>query len=160
MKIVIAPQSFKGSLDAPHVAQALARGVRQVFPEAELTLLPVADGGEGTVRALVQASGGQTVTTRVMGPLGKPVNATWGILGGGGGNLGDLDWLSAHNVRIALQTHAPFSAAVQAVYNTLKTLREGTKPAELTGIASPELMRQVTRGADYAQWTRDFLGEG
>ena len=98
----------------------------------------------------VTAEAVEAVSSQVRLPL---------ILGGGGGNLGDRDWLAAHNVRIALQTHAPFSAAVQAVYNTLKALREGTKPAELTGIASPELMRQVTRGADYAQWTRDFLGE-
>jgi glycerate kinase len=83
MNILIAPQAFKGSLDAPHVAQAIARGVRQIFADAHITLLPVADGGEGTVRALVQASGGQTVTTRVMGPLERPVNATWGILGDG-----------------------------------------------------------------------------
>jgi len=80
------------------------------------------------------------------------------ILGGGGGQLGDLDWLSAHNVRVALQTHAPFSAAVQAVYNTLKALREGTKPGELTAIASPELMRRVTRAEDYGRWTKDYLG--
>lgn len=83
MRVVLAPQSFKGSLDAPDVARALARGVRQVFPEADLDLLPVADGGEGTVQALVQASGGRTVTTRVMGPLGGAVNATWGLLGDG-----------------------------------------------------------------------------
>src|SRR5499427_1672048 len=80
------------------------------------------------------------------------------ILGGGGGQLGDLAWLAAHRVRVALQTHAPFSAAVQAVYNTLKALRDGTKPADLTGIASQELMQKVTRAADYRQWTRDFLG--
>jgi glycerate kinase len=83
MKIVVAPQGFKGSLDATEVAQAIARGVRKVFPSAEIKILPVADGGEGTVRALVQASGGHTVTTRVMGPLERPVNATWGVLGGG-----------------------------------------------------------------------------
>src|SRR5947209_8997577 len=83
MNILIAPQAFKGSLDAPHVAQAIARGVRQVFPDAQLILLPVADGGEGTVGALVQASSGQTITTRVMGPLEWPVNATWGLLGDG-----------------------------------------------------------------------------
>lgn len=83
VRVVLAPQSFKGSLDAPDVARALARGVRQVFPEADLDLLPVADGGEGTVQALVQASGGRTVTTRVMGPLGGAVNATWGLLGDG-----------------------------------------------------------------------------
>lgn len=80
------------------------------------------------------------------------------ITGGAGGVLGDRDWLAARRVRVALQTHAPFSAAVQAVYHTLKALREGTKPSDLQGIASPELMQRVTRAADYRQWTRDFLG--
>jgi len=80
------------------------------------------------------------------------------ITGGAGGVLSDRDWLAAHKVRIALQTHAPFSAAVQGVYNTLKALREGTKPGDLQGIAPPELMQRVTRAADYRQWTRDFLG--
>lgn len=83
MKIVIAPQAFKGSLEAPEVTDAIARGVKQVWPHAELVLLPVADGGEGTVRALVQSSGGETVATEVLGPLEKPVNAVWGILGDG-----------------------------------------------------------------------------
>src|SRR5436309_2948986 len=81
------------------------------------------------------------------------------ITGGGAGQLADLNWMAAHNVRVALQGHAPFSAAVQAVYNTLKALRDGTKPGDLQGIASPELMQRVTRAADYRQWTRDFLGE-
>jgi len=80
------------------------------------------------------------------------------ITGGGAGSLADLDWMAAHRVRVALQGHAPFSAAVQAVYNTLKALRDGTKPSDLSGIASPELMQRVTRAADYRQWTRDFLG--
>ena len=80
------------------------------------------------------------------------------ILGGGTGALGDLDWLAAHNVRVALQTHAPFSAAVQAVYDTLKALRDGVPPRELKNIASADLMRQVTRAADYQEWTREFLG--
>ena len=80
------------------------------------------------------------------------------IITGGGGSLADLDWMAAHRVRVALQGHAPFSAAVQAVYNTLKALRDGTKPSDLTGIASPELMQRVTRASDYRRWTRDFLG--
>lgn len=83
MRILVAPQAFKGSLDAVHVAQAIGRGAAEVFPDALVTLLPVADGGEGTVRAMVQASGGRTVTTRVLGPLERPVNATWGMLGDG-----------------------------------------------------------------------------
>jgi oxaloacetate decarboxylase len=80
------------------------------------------------------------------------------ITGGGSGPLADLDWMAAHGVRVALQGHAPFSAAVQAVYNTLKALRDGAKPGDLQGIASPELMRRVTRANDYQQWTKDFLG--
>ena len=82
------------------------------------------------------------------------------ILGGGSGQLGDLDWLGAHRVRVALQTHAPFSAAVQAVYDTLKALRDGVAPRDLKNIASPELMRQVTRADDYQQRTKEFLGGG
>src|SRR5215467_15200682 len=62
------------------------------------------------------------------------------ITGGGSGPLADLDWMAAHRVRVALQGHAPFSAAVQAVYDTLKALRDGTKPSELQGIAPSELM--------------------
>ena len=83
MNVLIAPQAFKGSLDATEVANAIARGVRQIFPRAMLTILPIADGGEGTVRALVAASHGKTITTRVTGPLGRPVSATWGMLGDG-----------------------------------------------------------------------------
>jgi carboxyvinyl-carboxyphosphonate phosphorylmutase len=60
-------------------------------------------------------------------------------------------------VRIALQGHQPFSAAVQAVYTTLKALREGTKPSALTGIASSEMMAKVTRAGDYKSWTDKFL---
>src|ERR1700744_5378318 len=71
------------------------------------------------------------------------------ITGGGAGTLADLSWMGGHKGRVALQGHAPFSAAVQAVYNTLKALREGTKPEQLTGIAPADLMRRVMRGDDY-----------
>ena len=80
------------------------------------------------------------------------------ITGGGAGSLADLDWMAAHKVRVALQGHAPFSAAVQAVYETLKALRDGVPPRELKNIASSELMRQVTRADDYQRWTKDYLG--
>ena len=80
------------------------------------------------------------------------------ITGGGAGTLADLEWMAARKVRVALQGHAPFSAAVQAVYTTLKALRDGTKPEALQGIASGELMRRVTRGDQYGEWTKEFLG--
>jgi carboxyvinyl-carboxyphosphonate phosphorylmutase len=61
-------------------------------------------------------------------------------------------------VRVALQTHAPFAAAVQAVYDTLKALRAGVAPSSLKNLAAPELMRRVTRADDFRDWTRDYLG--
>lgn len=81
MKIVIAPQSFKGSLSAWEVARAIARGIRRVLADAETILVPVADGGEGTVDALVHGTHGQFMTTEVTGPLGEKVTANWGVLG-------------------------------------------------------------------------------
>jgi oxaloacetate decarboxylase len=80
------------------------------------------------------------------------------ILGGAGPEVMDLDYLGAHGVRICLQGHQPFLAAVNAVHDTLRALRTGTPPAKLTGLPSDELMKRVTREADYARWTKDFLG--
>jgi len=76
----------------------------------------------------------------------------------GGGNAPDRDYLASRRVRVALQGHQPFSAAVLAVFNTLKALREGTKPADLPGVASADMMRRVTRDGDYKTWTEKFLG--
>ncbi len=83
MRIVIAPDSFKECLSALSVAQALALGFRHALPDAELELVPMADGGEGTVDALVAATGGSTVPLSVTGPLGDPVDAVYGVLGDG-----------------------------------------------------------------------------
>jgi carboxyvinyl-carboxyphosphonate phosphorylmutase len=80
------------------------------------------------------------------------------LMMGGGRDGPERAYLASRRVRIALQGHQPFSAAVQAVYDTLKALREGTKPAELQGIASAETMRRVTRDGDYKSWTEKFLG--
>lgn len=80
------------------------------------------------------------------------------ILGAAGPEIADLDYLARNGVRICLQGHQPFMAAVQAVHATLKAMREGTPPEELEGVAPPELMRRVTRGDDYRQWIEDYLG--
>ena len=83
MRFVVAPDSFKGSLAAAEAAGAMARGLRSVFPEAEILEIPVADGGEGTVASLLAATGGTSRCTRVRGPLGESVEADWGVLGDG-----------------------------------------------------------------------------
>lgn len=78
-----APNPFKGSLGAPAAARAIALGVRDAFPDAEVAEVPVADGGEGTVDALVAARGGEFVTVTVEGPLGDPVEASFGLIESG-----------------------------------------------------------------------------
>lgn len=80
MRIVIAPDKFKGSLDAAGVARAVADGIRAVRPDAEVALVPVADGGEGTLDAALGA-GFARRTTVVTGPTGDPVTADWGLRG-------------------------------------------------------------------------------
>jgi len=82
MKIVIAPDSFKESLSAPLVAQAIARGLRRVAPDANIVCVPMADGGEGTVEAILAASGGERKCHEVHDALGRPIQASWGWLAG------------------------------------------------------------------------------
>ena len=83
MRVVIAPQSFKGSVSGPEAARAIAEGVLRVFPDADTELVPVADGGDGTLDALVEATAGRTFSSRVSGPLRQRVTARWGVMGDG-----------------------------------------------------------------------------
>lgn len=80
MRILIVPDSFKGSLSSIQVGQQLQAGLQSVLPDAEFRLLPVADGGEGTVEAVASAAGGTFYTARVTGPLGHPVSARYAVL--------------------------------------------------------------------------------
>ncbi|MEZ9564078.1 glycerate kinase [Vibrio artabrorum] len=83
MKIVIAPDSYKESLTAMEVAVAIENGFKKVLPNAEYIKLPMADGGEGTVQSLIDATGGKVIAHTVTGPLGKPVEGFYGLLGDG-----------------------------------------------------------------------------
>ncbi len=83
MRILIAPQSLKGSLTAAEAGSAIAQGVRTIFTQAAIDVVPIADGGEGTAQALVDASGGKLIQMMVTGPLGEPVPAFFGLMGDG-----------------------------------------------------------------------------
>lgn len=83
LKVVVAPNAFKGTLSAPQAAAAIARGVREVFPDADIVEVPVADGGDGTTEALVGAHHGDRRSVEVEGPLGDPVTASFGLIEGG-----------------------------------------------------------------------------
>jgi len=81
MNVIVAPDSFKGSLTALEAADAIVQGVRDVLPDAEIVSIPLADGGEGTVEALVRATEGKIAKAKVTGPMGEPVEAQFGLLG-------------------------------------------------------------------------------
>lgn len=92
MKILIAPDSFKGSATSRRAAEAIGEGVHVVFPDAELIEIPVADGGEGTVEALTDSMNGKIISKIVKGPLGESVDAEYGILPG---NIAVIEMASA-----------------------------------------------------------------
>ena len=80
MKIVISPQAFKGSITAMNAAKAIESGVKSVMPDCETILIPIADGGDGTLETLIDVMGGDIITEKVTGPLGSKVKANWGAL--------------------------------------------------------------------------------
>ena len=80
MKIILAPDSFKGSLTSMEVAEAMESGINRVLPGAECIKIPMADGGEGTVQSLLDAVGGELIGCTVKGPAGRSVNAGYGML--------------------------------------------------------------------------------
>lgn len=103
MKIVIAPDSFKGSLSARESALAMARGVERVFPNADIVVMPLGDGGEGTVDALCAAiPGSRKVPCQVIGPLGYSVKAEYGLLGSDG-NAAAVEMAAASGLTLVPQ---------------------------------------------------------
>ncbi|MDP4158354.1 MAG: glycerate kinase [Bacillota bacterium] len=80
MRIVIAPDSFKGCLKAVDVAQAMRRGVQQIYPESVIDMIPMADGGEGTVDAILCAVGGEKIEVNTADPLGRSIKASYGLI--------------------------------------------------------------------------------
>lgn len=100
MHILVAPQQFKGSLTAREAAEALGRGLRRTLPDAEVDELPVADGGPGTLEALVEATGGDFFEADVHDPLGRPLRARWGALGGGAGPAAVVEMAAASGLEL------------------------------------------------------------
>ncbi|MCS6776496.1 MAG: glycerate kinase [Chloroherpetonaceae bacterium] len=106
LRVLICPNAFKGSLTALQAAQAIDAGLRQGMTEAvdagmlETVLLPLADGGDGTLETLVAATGGTVYTETVRDPLGRPVTARWGRLGGARGDTAVIEMAEASGLRL------------------------------------------------------------
>ena len=101
-KIVVAPDSFKGSLTSAEVADAVERGIKDVFPQCNVVKAGVADGGEGTVEAIVKAVGGDMYVASVADPLGRPVKAAYGIVRSGGVKTAVMEMSAASGLPLLL----------------------------------------------------------
>ncbi|WP_040951635.1 glycerate kinase [Gorillibacterium massiliense] len=124
---VLAPDSFKESMTAKEVCEAMEKGLRKVFPDANYIHVPMADGGEGTVQSLVDASGGHLYTKEVTGPLGQKVTAKYGILGDG--ETAAIEMASASGIQhVTKETKNPL---ITTTYGTgeliLECLEKGIK---------------------------------
>jgi glycerate kinase len=111
MRIVVAPQEFKGSLTATEAASAIAAGVRAALPDAEIIEMPMSDGGPGLVDAMLAARGGQRIETDVHDPLMRPVRAAWAILAGDDAGTAAIEMAAASGlVLLRPDERAPLSA--------------------------------------------------
>lgn len=123
LKILIAPSGFKESLAADEVAECIANGIARVLPDAQIRKVPLVDGGEGFTKALVEATAGTLHPLTVTGPVGEPVAAHFGFLGGAGPKTGVLEMAAAAGLRLVPHTER----------NPLKTTTYGV--GELTKAA-------------------------
>ena len=133
MKVVVAPNAYKGSLPASEAAAAIARGVREAFPDAEVVEVPVADGGDGTVEALVSAHRGEYRTVAVEGPLGDPVQATYGLIEAG--RTGVVELASASGLTlIPAERRDPRKASTYGFGQLLEAVRAAGVRKVIAGI--------------------------
>jgi glycerate kinase len=133
MKVVVAPNAFKGTLTASQAAAAIARGVREVFPQAEVLEVPVADGGDGTVEALVSAHHGKFSSVEVEGPLGDPVQAIFGTIEAG--RTGVLELASASGLAlITADRRDPRKASTYGFGQLLQAVRGAEVKQVIAGI--------------------------
>src|SRR6266508_2774120 len=100
MRVLVAPDKFKGTLSARDAAEAMAAGVHRAVPEAQTEVIPMADGGEGTLNALADALGGERIFERVQGPLGDPVEAPYALIPEAEGALAVVEMATASGLAL------------------------------------------------------------
>src|SRR5207248_318238 len=160
MRILIAPDKFKGSLSARQVAENIALGIREVIPDAQIEITPVADGGEGTAEVICNARGGEWVTCRAHGPPGDAIEVRYGRLGEGASAVVETSEVAgtrAQEQRARLPLQLRIIAAVD-VQNPLLGENGATRTFGPQKGARPDqieiLERALTRLADTV--TRDL----
>lgn len=133
MKIVLAPDSYKNSLTAKEVAQAMRKGFEKVYPDAEYVNVPMADGGEGTVQSLVDAKHGQIVTEEVVNPLGNKTEAHYGLINEG--NVAVIEMAEASGIQFINQfTQNPYITTTFGTGELIKSAIEHGAKTIIIGI--------------------------
>jgi glycerate kinase len=144
MKVVVAPNAFKGALSAINVAEAMARGVTDAIPDVEVRKVPLADGGDGTMETLVAATAGTIRKTTASDPLGRPVSSAFGILGGG--RTAVIEMAAASGLRLLRPDE----------YNPMRTTTFGT--GELVRAALEEGVEAILLGIGGSATTDGGIG--
>ena len=128
-RVLIAPSGFKESLSASEVGEAIAVGVRRVLPGAQVEVVPIVDGGEGSAEGLAEATGGRLVPVSTIGPVGQPVEAHVALLGGDAEGTAALDMASAAGLRLVPKDHRdPTQTTTYGVGELLRTaLDQGSR---------------------------------
>jgi len=125
MNVLIAPSGFKESLSAQEVADCIEEGIRRVLSDANIQKTPLIDGGEGFTKTLVEITGGTLHMTRVTGPVGQPVEAYYGILGGAGQKTAVMEMASAAGLRLVPETlRNPLTTTTYGVGELIKAVLE------------------------------------
>ena len=152
MKVVIAIDSFKGSLSSLEAGEAAKRGILKSNPQAQVEIRPLADGGEGTVEALVQGMGGRICKVTVTGPLGNPVEAEYGIVGE---NTAVIEMSAAAGITLVPdQMRNPLYTTTYGVGEMIKDAIEKGCRRFLVGIEGKEVPLGA-RGLEYLKSIRD-----
>lgn len=132
MRVLVAPDKFRGTLTAEQAARAVDTGWRRSRPDDELELVPMADGGEGTLEALVAALGGELVRLRVGGPLGEPVAAAYGVADGPGGNVAVVEMARASGLALVAEARRdPLRATTRGTGELIRDALERHRPVRL-----------------------------
>ncbi len=145
MNILVAPSGFKESLSPEEVADCIAEGVAVVLPEANISKVPLVDGGEGFANTLVNVTGGALFDVVVTGPVGQPVKAQYGILGGAGPKTAVLEMASASGLRLVPEgLRDPLKTTTYGVGELIKAALD----------AEVELITDRLRGLRHDRWRR------
>ncbi|HXF71815.1 MAG TPA: glycerate kinase [Actinomycetota bacterium] len=161
MRVLVAPDKFRGTLTAAEAAEAIASGWRRVRPGDEVERVPMADGGEGTLEALVSALGGELRTVTVSGPLGDPVVAAYGVVPGARGPVAVIEMARASGLALlAPERRDPTRTTTRGTGELIRAALERDRPSQVLVCIGGSATNDGGAGMAQALGARLLDGEG